>query len=102
MSTFSCGAAITKVMAVSEEDANFILDKIKELEGLGATLEQAQKSAVAEAIARLETERQEVLAAVREKLAGMGKESDLKAGPANVAELEKSDDKADIQSRMRK
>lgn len=68
MPVLGCGAQLSKLMDVSDQDVATIEDVIAERIGMGVSQAQAQRQAVDEAIAQLGEERSMVMKAIEEQL----------------------------------
>lgn len=67
MSTLGCGASIKKMLEVSNDDIAVIEETLAERRRSGVPLAEAQKQAVAEAMAQLEVERKKIMDAINEQ-----------------------------------
>ena len=73
MTILGCGAEMKALMAVSDEDVQTIEDVLKERLDMGIARPEAQRQAVAEAIAMLGTERAMVMGAISIKVEALPK-----------------------------
>ena len=71
MTILGCGAEMAKLMAVSDEDVQTIEDVLKERLDMGIARPEAQRQAVADAIAMLGAERAMVMGAITAKVAAL-------------------------------
>jgi len=71
MTILGCGAEMAKLMAVSDEDVQTIEDVLKERLDMGIARPEAQRQAVAEAIAIVTNERAVVMGAIAAKIAAL-------------------------------
>jgi len=71
MTILGCGAEMAKLMAVSDEDVQTIEDVLKERLDMGIARPEAQRQAVAEAIAIVTNERAVVMGAIAAKVAAL-------------------------------
>jgi hypothetical protein len=67
MPILGCGAELAQVLKVSDDDIGAIEEKLDELLEAGVDRAQAQRMAVADVLAEVEMERDEILAAIREQ-----------------------------------